>query len=152
VRKPPRPRVQLTCIVCGALYMRVPSQIERGNSGFCSRKCFFVRPDIMTAEERFWSKISKTESCWSWTGTIMKHGYGMLSIGGKFRLAHRYSWELFNGHIPDGLYALHHCDNPLCVRPDHLFIGTQKDNIMDMMAKGRHRSQKCKSASSILSL
>jgi hypothetical protein len=66
--------------------------------------------------------------------------YGRISCNGVRELAHRYSWRYYNGVIPDGANVLHHCDNPRCVRPDHLFLGTQKDNIKDRDKKGRQRS------------
>lgn len=92
-----------------------------------------------TPQERFWQKVNKTENCWEWTAQIV-FGYG------KFRLeprpapprhAHRVSYEWAYGPIPKGLLVCHHCDNPRCVRPDHLFLGTHKDNTEDMMSKGR---------------
>jgi len=93
-----------------------------------------------TLAERFWSKVSKTESCWIWTGGSLESGYGMIRVGGsdKRKLeAHRVSWILENGFIPDGLCVLHKCDNPPCVNPKHLFIGTLQDNVRDMNQKGR---------------
>lgn len=91
--------------------------------------------------ERFWEKVKKTPSCWLWTGAH-KDGrwpYGVLGGGASRvpKLAHRVSWELHHGPIPDGMNVLHKCDNPPCVRPDHLFLGTLSDNTQDMVAKGR---------------
>ena len=94
--------------------------------------------------ERFWPKVLKTETCWLWQGAHMTHGYGVLNAGGTNnirRSTHRVSWELHNGPIPDGLAVLHKCDNPPCVNPDHLFLGTQADNLRDMSSKGRNVSQ-----------
>lgn len=91
-------------------------------------------------EVRFWAKVDKSGECWEWTGAKNRAGYGMLKAGaanGSNTIAHRYSWTLVNGEIPDGLKILHKCDNPGCVRPSHLFLGTQKDNVHDMIAKGR---------------
>jgi hypothetical protein len=76
--------------------------------------------------------------CWEWTGSKLKSGHGLLrSVAADTYLAHRLSWHIHNGPIPDGLCVLHHCDNPPCVRPDHLFLGTRADNTMDMISKGR---------------
>ncbi len=91
-----------------------------------------------TIEERLWHKVDKSGDCWEWYGSHDEHGYGHINIGkNKKEKTHRLSWEFANGPIPDGLCVLHHCDNPKCVRPDHLFIGTTKDNIQDCIAKGR---------------
>ena len=74
--------------------------------------------------------------CWYWVGGVTTLGYGTIP---KWRVAHRFSWHLFNGPIPKGMSVLHKCDIRNCVNPDHLFIGTQNDNVQDMMRKGRHR-------------
>jgi hypothetical protein len=86
---------------------------------------------------RFWRNVQKTPTCWLWTGAYQKPGYGKIGDGSHSKYAHRVSWELQAGAIPHGLQVLHRCDNPQCVRPDHLFLGTQADNVADMYAKGR---------------
>jgi hypothetical protein len=88
--------------------------------------------------ERFWKKIKKTDGCWFWPGAINNKGYGHSWMYPNNELAHRIAWQLTYGPIPDGLYVCHHCDNRRCVRPDHLFLGTQQDNLHDMKVKGRH--------------
>lgn len=96
---------------------------------------------IRSLADRFWPKVEKTDTCWLWTAYAKQGGYGMMHYNdGTNRpvLAHRVSWELHYGPIPDGLCVLHQCDNPRCVRPDHLFLGTRRDNTHDMLAKGRH--------------
>lgn len=87
-------------------------------------------------EERFWEKVRKGPQCWEWTGSRVR-GYGYFGAWGRVRLAHRVSWQLRHGEIPPGLCILHRCDNPSCVRPGHLFIGTQRDNMQDAKRKGR---------------
>jgi hypothetical protein len=86
---------------------------------------------------RFWAKVDKTTDCWLWTGGKHRQGYGQISIARKMALAHRVSYELEVGPIPPGMSVLHKCDVPGCVRPDHLFTGTQKDNMADCARKGR---------------
>lgn len=80
----------------------------------------------------------KKTGCWLWTGSITTCGYGQINIKYKRYLAHRLSWNVHNGAIPKGFFVCHKCDNPPCVNPDHLFIGTHRDNMQDMLKKGRH--------------
>lgn len=105
-----------------------------------------------TAKERFWAKVDKSGECWIWTGARDSKQYGRFSMGASHHpdgtrrnsmvAAHRFSYEEENGPIPEGpgfhgFCVLHRCDNPSCVRPAHLFLGTNKDNVHDMDAKGR---------------
>lgn len=105
------------------------------------RKSYQPSPcQVRSLADRFWDKVIKSESCWNWVGWC-REGYGRISIGNQvFRSAHRVSWELHNGPIPDGLFVLHKCDNTRCVRPDHLFLGTKGDNNRDRHSKGRSGS------------
>ena len=84
--------------------------------------------------------------CWIWTDGLYQSGYGQLSVGprgsARKKTAHRAAWEAFVGPIPDGMLALHKCDVRCCVNPDHLFIGTQADNMQDMNRKGRARRRR----------
>jgi hypothetical protein len=91
------------------------------------------------AAQRFWANVEKHDKgCWLWIGNGKhKFGYGKIYVDGRHMNAHRFSYELHNGPIPDGLWVLHHCDVPECVRPDHLFLGTGGDNIHDCIKKNR---------------
>lgn len=93
-----------------------------------------------TPRERFEKSffIEPNSGCWLWEAYTMPNGYGLFSIGYDRGLAHRHAWEIYNGEIPDNLCVLHKCDTPACVRPDHLFLGTNKDNSQDMVRKRRH--------------
>lgn len=88
---------------------------------------------------RFRSKyrVDKDTGCWNWNRPHPDHGYGQFNLDGKTLRAHRVSWIIHNGTIPDGLCVLHKCDNPRCVNPSHLFLGTHSDNMIDMWKKGR---------------
>jgi hypothetical protein len=90
-----------------------------------------------SAEDRFWSYVNKTHTCWLWTGNKDKNGYGKIYFLNKHMRSHRLSYKLFNGNFDEKLLVLHSCDNPSCVRPDHLFLGTNKDNMKDKVNKNR---------------
>ncbi len=93
------------------------------------------------ANKNFWPKVDKTETCWHWTGSKTKLGYGQFGFrqGAKVHVfyAHRVAYSLSVGEIPEGLLVLHHCDNPSCCNPDHLFVGTDADNMRDRDSKRR---------------
>ena len=107
-----------------------PSRFIKGHSGGYNRD--------KSLSERFWEKVNKSQDCWVWTGCKQSQGYGQIRVKRKALLTHRLSWELANGRLPADIMVLHKCDNPACVRPDHLFLGSMQDNVNDMMAKGRN--------------
>jgi hypothetical protein len=89
-------------------------------------------------EMAFWAFVAIGDGCWEWQGNRMPEwNYGRFCRGNRVMLAHRVSWEMANNRRPGALCVLHHCDNPPCVRPTHLFLGTRTDNAMDKVAKGR---------------
>jgi len=95
------------------------------------------------AEDRFWEKVNKTRGCWLWTACCQGDtkskagGYGSFRVQGKNVTAHRYSWILHNGPVPDGLHVLHDCDVRTCVNPRHLYLGTHQDNMRDRTERQR---------------
>jgi hypothetical protein len=94
---------------------------------------------ILGPEDVFMARVEKTDSCWVWQGSRNGYGYGVMMLpGGKMVRAHRYSYERFKGPIPNGMVIMHSCDNPPCVNPDHLNVGTKADNNADTAKKNRH--------------
>jgi len=107
---------------------------------------FAVRGDrFLNWEDAFFSNVLVADGCWGWGSAMYPTGYSPVRFKGKQKMAHRVSYEIFIGPIPDGMFVLHRCDNRQCTNPDHLFLGTQADNISDMMGKGRnYQSNKIK--------
>ena len=98
-------------------------------------KGFIARPAI----ERFWERVNKTDGCWEWTGSKNRKGYGIIGLGSKTALAHRWFYMLETGvELPPTLFVCHHCDNPACVRPSHMFVGDNGANQKDLANNGRH--------------
>lgn len=125
-----RTTLLVTCPRCGIDFPAKPYS----KTDYCSRQCWI---QSFNRAERLWDFVEKTDGCWEWTGARNEDGYGRLYTAGENWFTHRYSWVLHNGPIPDGLWVLHHCDNPPCIRPDHLFLGTAATNVADMVAKDR---------------
>lgn len=92
----------------------------------------------MSVADRFWEKVDKATECWEWRAGTNHHGYGWFKGPDGAVLAHRFAWELINGPIRDGFWVLHHCDNRLCVNPEHLYLGDNQQNVDDKMRRGRH--------------
>lgn len=122
---------KIPCKKCGRAFRPIKQA-----GVFCSKKCSGGRKpqDVVS---RFWTKVDKSGECWHWLGHLDKSGYGQIRMNGKGIGAHRFSWQFTYGVIPTDLHVLHRCDNPRCVRPDHLFLGTNLDNVQDKVNKGR---------------
>lgn len=130
------PRVLQTCPTCGTERWVAPSRVR--GPGYCDRRCRWP----LTEEQRFFTKVvcDLRTGCWLWTASKLsgQAGYGGFARGHRqSTMAHHVAWELAYGPIPAGMLVLHRCDVRLCVRPDHLFLGTQLDNVRDRDAKGR---------------
>jgi len=123
---------------CLKPFLTSQADIDKGWGRFCSKECNVLsvyKPPF----ERFWANIKAQGECWIWTASVDKDGYGKFYADKKYIRAHRWSYQHYNGPIPENMQILHTCDTPGCVNPKHLFAGTSDDNNKDASAKGRSR-------------
>lgn len=146
-------KVERVCLTCNSKFFVWPSQVKDKGGFYCNRKCKTVgmrKQFSIPIEDRFWKHVDKgngtMRECWLWTGaTDGRWGYGHVIVNGVQRKAQRVSYELMVGPVPDGMCVLHDCptgDDPRCVNPSHLWLGTKGDNNRDREAKGRGRQCK----------
>lgn len=132
------------------LYARKTGRVKQYPCETCAKPCYktYIKA-FCSIKCRFLSYVEKTKECWIWLGGKGRRGYGKFSFNkeNKYMPAHRASYILFKGEIPENMFMCHSCDNPPCVNPDHLWYGTNKENQIDSIKKGRHRWQKLKETS-----
>lgn len=151
------PKSHRTCVRCGNRFLAPWWKVRQGGAKFCSRDCLYkfgksdkskrkmsesAKKRWKSAEERFHAgyEVRDVGECWNWKGRPSHRGYASIRVNGRHVPVHRYSWELFNKTKPDeDLMVCHTCDNPLCVNPHHLFLGTAQDNMDDKRSKQRGR-------------
>lgn len=120
---------------CGRSCVVKSAAVKRGSTASCGCRRGLTSTELITAN----IAVDPITACWNWNAKLRPDGYAHLRIHSKRVLAHRLSYETFIGPIPDGVLVLHKCDNPSCVCPDHLFLGSHQDNKNDSVRKGRHK-------------
>lgn len=114
-----------------------PDSDDEATTPVATRSAMDAAAAWTSTHDRFWEKAASGDGCWLWTGGLDTWGYGQFRARGRVFIASRMAWTLANGTIPPGQCVLHRCDVPACVRPDHLFLGTSRENTADKVAKGR---------------
>lgn len=140
------------CIRCNKEFKTYKSNIKRGNGRFCSLSCSGKSTyknkscfQTLTPQERFFKNISNEnhpDNCWIWIGLKNKFGYGRIRMNYSDHTAHRYSYELHKEQIKNYLLVCHTCDRPMCVNPDHLYLGTHQDNAVDRKTRNRNNPRR----------
>ena len=140
--------MQHTCEICSMTFHIKNSRAAQGKGRFCSLTCYKQWREKSKKQPFTFIRRNAETGCWEWTGGKDKNGYGMTWDGEKWRKSHRVFYEWMVGAIRPGLFVCHRCDNPSCVNPGHLFLGTQKDNIQDAMSKKRFKFPRARNGTS----
>lgn len=128
------------CRNCGVEFEKKTAEVKRTKNHYCSKKC---KGQYLSNEniKSFYGKCKRNGDCMEWSGALNNDGYGIVRYKGKTMLSHRVSYIIKNGEIREGASVCHKCDNPKCINPDHLFLGSHKENMEDMRRKGRKWSK-----------